>query len=379
MQLDPLVARKHSIDLVPASCYWRDPTPSEARKVDFAAIEAEEGRDLEEFRQVLGIILARSMEDHVAWSNRLTAGRTPDPPALFVKEYSRVFWNLLVQSFGRGATEVQRQASRFYGTEQQESFVELTSFALRVYEKRSQLLGQAFADAIVRQIRPIMSDAFVGTTEIYDAEERERQIRTVYAGLVERSSSETIELVGEHESIEEIHFAGRRMKVRNRAQYEKWQKHRKPYSQWIKQSAEDLRAQSLAPPHLTPAQAKAWLVTERTRYRTAGAREEAKFDPRVKWIQYVAIRDGKTCSKCKRRDGTIRPKDDAFWKRNNPPLHWHCRCDLIVVFREERLRVTPKRKLPGADDLQPGFGAYSPKKVMAAKKIGIVPTRRKRT
>lgn len=384
----PLAARAFAVDLIPSGAYWRDQETEESF-YDFASVEAEEGRDIQGTRIRLGVILAAMMERHVDWIRALSPGRNPSPPAYFEREVGREFFRLSTLAWFRGTTDVRRTVSRALGEPQSPPSVVLSAGGVSRLEVRSYQTGRALCRVIADAIGQVAVSAFgPDGSRVKGPDELEEEVRTYYASSwitpgprPDPSGPGLLELACfEDETVE---LAGRRMKVRDQDQYRRWQKGRIPFSKWIKQAIEDIEAENLAPPQITPGMARTWLVTERTRYRAEGAIAEAEADARIGSLMFSTMRDDSVCPKCGIRDKVIRPVGDLWWSRNRPPLHFRCRCDVIPVLRKwakkavtgakSWLKVTPKRSLPKDDDLQPGFGSYDRSKVKTAKALGIRP------
>ena len=104
----------------------------------------------------------------------------------------------------------------------------------------------------------------------------------------------------------------------------------------------------------------------------AGVYESALLDSEVAMLQFSALKDSATCSRCRSLDGTIRPKDDySFWGFYTPPIHPRCRCSVVPVKGSEQ-QPTDKEVVDKLLDsigqgMPPGFGGYDPKYEIGAR------------
>jgi len=131
-----------------------------------------------------------------------------------------------------------------------------------------------------------------------------------------------------------------------------------------------------------------WETVFRTNIQTAynaGRRLQIEKAQEVEYLEFVGIRDERQTEICRRRTGIIRPKDDPWWKRNWPPLHFNCRSTVRTISRYEverfGLRLTRKDHLP-EEDLPSGFGfdpleaetfwKLTPSMLERAKQYGIL-------
>lgn len=366
----PIVPR-YGADLIPATAYWRELTAAE-EKVDWAQVEHEDGADLQISRYLVGIILTRSMERYIEWTRTLTPGRKADAPLYHEAELTQVFLHLETLAWFRGSMDVRQQVARFYGTEVEAPRSELSAMGVEILRSRARRTATALARHVRDSVTRAWADAWTENGERRKTQEQvEGEIRTVFASSFVEPGPK-LNPLGSDVLQELAASPSRRMKVRDRRAYEEWRRSRIPFAKWIKQSVEQIRAEGLAGPQVPARFAKGWLQTERTRYRVAGAHEEARRDDRIGWLQFSSLRDGNVCKVCRRRDGVVRKKEDNYWAFNSPPMHFECRCFLVVVLRGEgRVYVTPIRELPDEIDVANGFGTYDPRKVLTAKRLGL--------
>ncbi len=60
-------------------------------------------------------------------------------------------------------------------------------------------------------------------------------------------------------------------------------------------------------------------------------------------LQWSTIEDEKTCPICGPLDGVAYPKNNGFWKKISPPVHFHCRCRIIPA-KETNEALMPAHK-----------------------------------
>lgn len=82
-------------------------------------------------------------------------------------------------------------------------------------------------------------------------------------------------------------------------------------------------------------------------------RWEADQDPIVQSIlwgyQYSTVGDDRVRPSHAALDGTKLPKEDPFWHKFWPPNGYNCRCTVIPIFTQERIKRPPKF-IPGTDE-----------------------------
>ncbi|WP_456435450.1 phage head morphogenesis protein [Thermovibrio ammonificans] len=93
-----------------------------------------------------------------------------------------------------------------------------------------------------------------------------------------------------------------------------------------------------------------------TAYNAGRFMQFARSKDKIKYLEYVAIDDGRTTPICKRLDGTKLPPDDPFWATYTPPNHFNCRSTVRAIFKGSneagKVRKRAPRDLP---ELPEGF------------------------
>jgi hypothetical protein len=150
--------------------------------------------------------------------------------------------------------------------------------------------------------------------------------------------------------------------VRDQAHRDRYLRDLKPFSKWIKQSREQILAESKAPPTVSPKYAIRWVQTERTRMMAEGVLESTMDDPDViGWRFTVSNQSKHHHPACAAMSGKIIRKADksrlSTWKM---PLHHGCHSGWKPVYRWEHERPTLVRLLPSAALISPGFGQVNP-------------------
>lgn len=81
------------------------------------------------------------------------------------------------------------------------------------------------------------------------------------------------------------------------------------------------------------AQARAEMIveTETTYYFNRVRREIYDQSPDVTHYLFVSIRDHATTKWCKSRQGLVYAKGDPILDKETPPIHWHCRSELLPL------------------------------------------------
>jgi SPP1 gp7 family putative phage head morphogenesis protein len=152
-------------------------------------------------------------------------------------------------------------------------------------------------------------------------------------------------------------WGGRRqMRVADRAAFDRWRAAREAglaerREERARRKAERERAgaRTLSPAH------RAALETGWAKWYNDGVTEQASRDADVVAFFYTAIRDSRTCSRCRSLDGIIRPKADPLWQTITPPNHHRCRCRKVPITRYEKYRETPLSRVPKVQPAE-GFG-----------------------
>lgn len=84
-------------------------------------------------------------------------------------------------------------------------------------------------------------------------------------------------------------------------------------------------------------------------------------DPNVIMLQFTTKRDGRVCDICAEYDLWTVRKDSPELASAAPPLHWYCRCYLMVVTiaasKAYDIGATPRRDWPEALPAD-GFGGW---------------------
>lgn len=86
--------------------------------------------------------------------------------------------------------------------------------------------------------------------------------------------------------------------------------------------------------------AKMIVETETTYYFNKARRQIYDDSPDVTHYLFVAVRDHATTKWCKSRTGLVYAKGDPLLDKETPPIHWHCRSELLPL-----LRLNPNHQL----------------------------------
>lgn len=71
--------------------------------------------------------------------------------------------------------------------------------------------------------------------------------------------------------------------------------------------------------------------TETTRYWNQARKEIYDRSPDVTHYLFMAIRDARTTEWCKTRHGLVYEKDQEVTRREQPPIHWNCRSEIVPL------------------------------------------------
>lgn len=388
--LDTGAARKAADRIIPPWNYTRPETRHET-KLDWRKMEIEHGLALQGARMRLGIILAAQMESLVRWvrSPQFTERRLNRIPekVLLAHEIRREFLRFYVRAYFDGAEASHTWKNRYLREraltpQEGETIVTFDDALIGRLARHADRLGTAAIHAIETRIMPVLESTWSPDgSRIKSAEDLERELRTVYAkAFIQKADvprgTDVLDLAEAILLARPPHLKGlpagkRRMKVRDRAQYERWQRQRIPHTKFIKQTAAEIKAGRYPGAEINRGLGSRWLGTERSRFHSHGVVDQARADTDVTHYQYSA-RGENPCPICSARDGVIRRKDDSYWAMNTPPMHHGCEhCVLVPIYREERMKVTPKKELPSGDDVPDGYGTYNPAKVRSARSLGI--------
>lgn len=88
--------------------------------------------------------------------------------------------------------------------------------------------------------------------------------------------------------------------------------------------------------------------------------EEEQLVDEIWGYKYVTVGDVRVRPEHAVLEGTVLPKDDPFWLKFYPPNGWSCRCQVIPLFRSQRIKK-PKKEL----EIDPRF-AMTPNLLTAA-------------
>lgn len=327
--MNPSAARKHSVDLIPATAYRRKPRPSEL-KVDYVLMENREGEALERSRRVFALLLARQAKGVI---DRVTS-ETFSPrmfsrfPALELEEFAKEGARLAFDGYVDGGLEFYASADRSgNGVSEKQNYVSLSASGVDDLYRQGAEVGTKLCLNVLYRVLSGLEALFNGDTPP-TADAITKHVHGVYGALVEWVPAES----------ESFQFAevtqpktkrqkrpkrtrGRRMKVRDKAQYRAWQATFIPYGKRINQSLENFKG-SKELPRLAKTQAKALLQTEYTRAMAVSVVQQSKLNPEVVAWEHSSLRDGNECPICEARDGVVRPVSDAaYWSANMLPLH----------------------------------------------------------
>jgi SPP1 gp7 family putative phage head morphogenesis protein len=345
-----LAARTLEIDLVPQGCYWRDPTvPEEC--MDFAAMERAEGEAMHGARLRLGLMLWAQREAVVRWTRGPNFGpaKARSVPRFFGRQIAREFVRISARAYSDGMVQFREAV----GSGPTSLSVSDTDRLVRDAWAR----GQSFVSGVLHPVSQALAGAYATGRRVKPQDQLEAEIRTAYVRYLE---------VGKRVDPSEINLA-----TPLTIAYRTWEKRNSPISAFLRVllgQGEDVLDGS---PQLTDNATRAIVGTERGRLTNASVWESALKEETVEALQYSALRDGRTCAKCRSLDGVVRPKDDfAFWGVYTPPLHPVCgeRCRLIPVKISQRKsapvtsgdRLDEIKRTVGPQ-IQPGFGGYDPR------------------
>lgn len=335
-----LSRRTLCVDLVPADAYWRDPTVSEAR-LDFAAMEEADGKALHGSRLRLGILLGAQRNAVIlrTRSPRFGPMLARSTPAFLGRQIAREF----VRIHARGYSDGMREAGATEGPGQRGTD-RLVSEA--------KTAGYAFTDRVMAPVRRSIQDAFAITGQrVKPQGQLEAEIRTAYSKIIEPAPDTTQPV--------EIRFA-----TPLGIAYKAWEVRNSPISAYLDVLFQAFEGDGL--PQLTTSTLSRVVSTERNRLLNAGVYETALLDEEVEYLQFSALRDGRTCAQCRALDGTVRPKNDySFWGFYTPPIHDSCRCSAVPVKGKEQ-QPTEKKVVDGLLEsvfgkMPSGFGGYDPR------------------
>lgn len=352
----------------------------------------------------MGLILAGQMDAFLKWtrSDQFTPGRLHKIPrnVEMVDELIAEMQRVCVAAYSDGVFSTAGKHRR------SDPAASLSKKALKTVLLHGARLGAAALHGIRTTLMPVLESVWSPDgTRLKSQAELEREIRTVYAAMIgpapKRYVDDILELAeSEQDAIIDrlidsvfiadlwefetadpvdrardqiidrvIRPAKRRMKVRNREQYEQWQKTKLPYSKWIKQSAAQLKAESVAPPTLNPQFALRWVQTERTRFQALGVFEATRNDPYVVGYRYtVQIGTHPVCVSLA-SDGVIR-KNDPRIQTYTPPLHHGCTGSWQPVMAWDEDEFTLLKQLPDPAQISKGFGQAYPAREQARVLVG---------
>lgn len=369
--MNALALRRNSLDLVPEGAYWREPTRVEA-KVDWQRVEAEEGDALETARIAIALALTIQMEDVIEQVTDQRFRIRSSTLRVDTADVETAFVRLSLQGYVDGQLQLHNSLRRSIVGYKMPDTVGLTAAGTQDMIELASRMGRKFALGILDGIQLVLDSAMIDgkdTTQIV------AEIRSRYAQFIElkeapqgRLEAARVKPKGETPKVA-TRRRGRRMKVRDREQYQQWQNQYLPFSKRMRQTMDGYLAEARIP-RLAKKQASDWLLTEYTRAVNHGITQGALADPDVVQITYTSMRDGKVCPVCDSLDGVTRAKDDQFWGQATPPMHPKCRCYKVAVTRQDRVPVTPKKDLPDLDSVSPGWGGYDPNRVRTMRKLG---------
>jgi len=154
----------------------------------------------------------------------------------------------------------------------------------------------------------------------------------------------------------------RPMKVRDRAQYERWKKTRTPTVRYVR---EELAEEVGKKVRLKRRWQMILAETEYIRSENEALVDWAMQYDEITMLQWTSKRDGRVCSICKAYDlWTVRKRDPVV-ALYSPPAHPACRCKWLHIpkfaAKEYGLKPTYKRDWPMNDkddpiELAPGYG-----------------------
>lgn len=317
----------------------------------------------------LGLILSGQMSGFIAWVKSkdftpLTLHEVPEDVEM-QNEITDEFVRIFIGSYVDGVFSTARPGYI--------PVAALDDEALLRWEIQAANLADAVVHAIRTEIMPVLESTWTPSGErTKDDATLEREIRSVYVRYLQRAPRADLDLVMtlaesnpvdrlRDEIVEEAQQRvkkRRRMKVRDQKQRDKFLRDHKPFSKWIQQSVEQIRAEAKAPPTISPKYAIRWVQTERTRMMIEGVIEATQDDPDVIGYRFSAHHSTKSHHPaCAAMNGKIISKADRarmqIWKG---PLHHGCHSRFLPVYRWEHEKPTPVRQLPSPSLIAPGFG-----------------------
>jgi hypothetical protein len=235
--------------------------------------------------------------------------------------------------------------------------------------------AKKWLDDIENRCRRVLLNAL--GSEPYDRELIALQLGNIIRSYVEKNPRG-----------EQFAARGRRIKIRDQAKYDEWQRTKMPYQKALrtgrivddaiagekaraanKRLTPEARAQAAANAERleaskagagkAPAIARKWEAVARTawnRNRNTALVNYAQENPDVVYLEWFTARElhlggGPVCEVCEQYELLTLPKDHPRWGTHRPPLHYNCRCELVEVTREQSraFGIRPTRKADQPD------------------------------
>jgi SPP1 gp7 family putative phage head morphogenesis protein len=214
--------------------------------------------------------------------------------------------------------------------------------------------GYAFTERVMAPVRRSIQDAFaINGIRVKAQPQLEAEIRTAYARFIEPAP-------------DGLQPAEMRFASPLGLEYKTWEAKNSPISAYLDVLFKTFASDESGLPQLTTSTLSRVVSTERNRLLNAGVYETALLDEEVEYLQFSALKDGRTCWRCLSLDGTVRPKNDyKFWGSYTPPIHDSCRCSAVPVKGQEQKptekQVVDKLLESIGQGMQPGFGGHDPR------------------
>ena len=315
------------------------------------------------YSMLLGIVMAGQMDGLIQWtrSDQFTPARLNSIPkdVELLRETALVFRRIVVEAYIDGVGSTARAG-------RPRPVAALSRKALRHVQSHGIRLAAAALHGVRTQVMPILEAVWTPDgTRVKDQASLEKEIRSVYATILRPGSKRDLDAVLQFAASDNLDKArdtlvrssrrGRSMKVRDPQQREKYLRTRVPFTKWLKRTVEQIRAEAVAPPTLSPEFAVRWVETEAARFKSAGVIEATRTAPDVVAYRFVASNGGSSAA-CRAANGMVIRKDDPQLSNWMPPLHHGCQSHLEPIYAEDDVKVTARKDRPDIDVIAKGFG-----------------------
>jgi SPP1 gp7 family putative phage head morphogenesis protein len=344
------ITRRYAVDVMPSGAYWREPTLAE-QKVDFKAIEEDEGVAVQGARLRLGLLLYAQRNLIIRWldSARFTPVNAGRVPGFMGRQLISEFVRIRLRGYYDGTVDLNRSLDK--------PLKGLLQMATDRKVAAAQRAGMDFVSSVLAPIRKITATTFA-------ANGKRLKTTTMLAGEIRAAYAKWLDLAEGRPELVDLYLVAP-LDVVGMA-WRTWQEKNAPISGFLEAMFRDLRAQRRIP-ILPVSTTQDTIVTTYNNEANNAIYEGSLRSSEIEALQYSAIRDARTCLKCYSLDGTIRPKDDyKFWGTYTPPIHLKCRCRVTPVRGDEAAinDMTPANdllnRLTKVGSIAPGFGGYDP-------------------